>query len=74
MLELRVQQMGYLNIMPLQMMTYLLTQWGALDFVDINALMTECNSLGSPTEVPTKYFNRIDKARRKLARANVQTD
>jgi hypothetical protein len=25
-------------------------------------------------EVPTKYFNRINKARRQLARANVQVD
>jgi hypothetical protein len=56
------------------MMTHLGMQWGTLDFVDINALMIECDSVWSPAEVPTKYFNCIDKARRQLACANVQID
>jgi hypothetical protein len=63
-LELQAQQTGYLNITPFQMMTHLQTRWGSLDFVDINALMTECNSVRSLAEVLTKYFNCIDKARR----------
>jgi hypothetical protein len=70
-LELRAQQTGYLNVAPFQMMTHLQTRWGALDFVDINLLMAKCNSA---SKIPTKYFNRINKARRQLARANVQID
>ena len=73
-LELRAEQTGYLNVTPFQMMTHLRNRWGALDFVDINALMADCDSEWSPAEVPTKYFNRIDKARRQLLHANVQID
>jgi hypothetical protein len=36
--------------------------------------MTECDSVWSPAEVPTKYFNCIDKAQRQLACVNVQID
>ena len=36
--------------------------------------VAECDSTWSPAEVPTKYSNRIDKARRQLARVNVQID
>jgi hypothetical protein len=32
------------------------------------------HSVWSPADVPTKYFNCIDKARRQLARVNVQID
>jgi hypothetical protein len=73
-LELRAQQTGYLNVMPFQMMTHLQTRWGALDFVDINMLMAECNSTWSLAKIPTKYFNHINKARRQLAHANVRID
>lgn len=73
-LEVRAEQTGYLNVTPFQMMTHLRNRWGALDFVDITALMSECDSGWSSSEVPTKYFNRIDKARRQLLRANVQID
>ncbi len=45
-----------------------------MDYVDITALMAECDAPWDPTEVPTKYFNRVDKARRQLARANIQID
>jgi hypothetical protein len=72
--ELQAQQTGYLNVTPFQIMTHLRMQWGSLDFVDITALMTECDSVWSPAEVSTKYFNCIDKERRKLARVNVQID
>jgi hypothetical protein len=60
--------------MPFQMMTHLQTRWGALDFVDIDMLMAECNSAWSPAKILTKYFNCINKARRQLARANVQIE
>jgi hypothetical protein len=45
-----------------------------MDFVDITALLAECDVPWNAAEVPTKYFNRIEKARRQLARANVQVD
>jgi hypothetical protein len=55
-LELQVEQMGYLNVTPFQMMTHLQTRWGTLDFVDINALLAECDSGWSPVEVPTQVL------------------
>ncbi len=47
---------------------------GSIGLFDINAIMAECNSAWSPAEVPTKYFNQIDKAKRQLLHANVQID
>lgn len=73
-LELRVEGIAYLNVTPLQMLTHLRDRWGAMDFVDITALLAECDTPWNAAEVPTKYFNRIDKARRQLARANIQVD
>ena len=73
-LELRDQVTAYLNVTPLQMLTHLRNRWGAMDFVDITALLAECDLPWNAAEVPTKYFNRVDKARRQLARANVQID
>lgn len=73
-LELRVEGIAYLNVTPLQMLTHLRMRWGAVDYIDITALMAECDAPWDTTEVPTKYFNRVDKARRQLARANVQID
>jgi hypothetical protein len=73
-LELRVEGIAYLNVTPLQMLTHLRDRWGAMDFVDITSLLAECDNPWSAAEVPTKYFNRIDKARRQLARANIQVD
>ena len=73
-LELKVPGIAYLNVTPLQMITHLRTHWGAMDYVDINALMAECDATWDATEVPTKHFNRVDKACRQLARANIQID
>ena len=73
-LELRVEGIAYLNVTPLQMLTHLRDRWGAMDFVDITALLAECDTPWNAAEVPTKYFTRIDKARRQLARANIQVD
>ncbi len=56
-LELRAEQMGYLNVTPFQMMTHLQTWWSASDFVESNALMAKCGSLWILVEVPAKYFN-----------------
>lgn len=73
-LELQNEQTGYLNVSPFQIMNHLRNRWGSLDYVDINNLMNECDSGWSPDEVPTRFFNRIDKARKQLARANVNID
>lgn len=73
-LELRVEGIAYLNVTPLQMLTHLRDRWGAMDFVDITSLLAECDTPWSAAEVPTKYFNRIEKARRQLTRANIQVD
>ncbi len=73
-LELRVPCIGNLNMTPLQMLTHLCNRWETMDYVDINALMAKCNTTWGATEVPTKHFNRVEKARRKLARANIQID
>jgi hypothetical protein len=56
------------------MLTHLRNRWGTMDFVDVTALLNECDAPWNATEVPQKYFNRIDKARKQLARANIQMD
>ena len=73
-LEIRDEGIAYLNVTPLQMLTHLRDRWGSMDYIDITALLAECDSPWNAGEVPTKYFNRVDKARRQLARANVQVD
>lgn len=73
-LELRDEGIAYLNVTPHQMLTHLRDRWGSMDYVDITALLAECDSPWNAGEVPTKYFNRVDKARRQLMRANVQID
>ena len=71
-LELKVLGIAHLNVTPLQMLTHLRMQYGSMDYVDITALMAECDAPWDPTEVPTKHFNRVEKARRQLACANIQ--
>lgn len=73
-LELRDEGIAYLNVTPLQMITHLRSRWGMIDYVDITALLQECDVPWNASEVPTKYFNRIDKARRQLARVNIKVD
>ena len=73
-LELRAEGIAYLNVTPLQMLTHLRDRWGTMDYVDITSLLAECDTPWNAAEVPTKYFNRTEKARQQLARANVQID
>jgi hypothetical protein len=63
-LELQAKGIAYLNVTPVQMLTHLHDCWGTMDFVDITALLSECNTPWNAAEVPTKYFNWTDKARR----------
>jgi hypothetical protein len=73
-LELQAKGIAYLNVTSLQMLTHLHNCWGTMDFVDIKALLSKCNTPWNTTEVPTKYFNSTDKAQRQLAHANIQID
>jgi hypothetical protein len=45
-----------------------------VDFVDIMAFMAECISPWTVDEVPTLYFNRVEKAIKQLAKANINWD
>jgi hypothetical protein len=73
-LELRaILGSAYLNVTPLQMLT-LRNRWGTMDYVDITALLAGCDTPWNAAEVPEKYFNRMDEARRQLAHAQVQID
>jgi len=45
-----------------------------MDYVDITALLAEIDTPWNSAEVPEIYFNRLDEARRQLARSNVQVD
>jgi hypothetical protein len=56
-LELQAKGITYLNVTPVQMLTHLHNHWGTMDFIDITALLSECNTPWNATEVPTKYFN-----------------
>ena len=70
-LELRAEKIGYLRVTAKQMLTHLRTRWGSADFVDKCALLNELNSPWNVAEVPSVYFNRVEKATKQLARVNV---
>jgi hypothetical protein len=63
-LELQAKGITYLNVTPVQMLTHLHNCWGMMDFVDITALLSECNTPWNAMKVPTKYFNWTDKAQK----------
>jgi hypothetical protein len=56
-LEIKHERVAFLNMTAAQMFTHLRNRWGVVDFVDITALMSECNAPWSVAEVPTIYFN-----------------
>jgi hypothetical protein len=58
-LEIKHERVAFLNAMAVQMLTHLRNCWGVVDFVDITALMAECNAPWSVDEVPTLYFNQV---------------
>ncbi len=43
-LELQAKGIAYLNVTPVQMLTHLNNCWGMMDFVDIMAILSECNT------------------------------
>jgi hypothetical protein len=56
-LEIKHKCVAFLNVMAAQMLTHLRNRWGVVDFVDITALVAECDAPWSIDEVPTLYFN-----------------
>ena len=73
-LEIKHEHMAFLNVTAAQMLAHLRNRWGTVDFVDITALMAECDAPWSVDEVPTLYFNRVEKAMKQLAKANINWD
>jgi hypothetical protein len=73
-LEIKHKCTAFLNVMAMQMLTHLRNCWGVVDFVDITALMAECNAPWSVDEVPTLYFNQVEKVMKQLAKANINWD
>ena len=69
--ELKAERVGYLCVTAKQMITHLRTRWGNADFVDKCALINELNTPWTAAEVPTIYFNRVEKATKQLARVGV---
>lgn len=53
------------------MITHLRQRWGAADFVDKCALINKMNAPWTAAEVPTIYFNCIEKAIKQLSRVGV---
>jgi hypothetical protein len=56
-LEIKQDLVAFLNVTVIQMMTHLRTRWGSVNFVDITALMSECDAPWSIAEVPMINFN-----------------
>jgi hypothetical protein len=73
-LEIKHKCVAFLNVTAAQMLTHLRNRWGVVDFVDITALMSECDAPWSVAEVPTIYFNRVEKAMKQLAKVNITWD
>ncbi len=45
-LEIKHERVAFLNVVAAQMLTHLRNCWGVVDFVDITALMAECDARG----------------------------
>jgi hypothetical protein len=73
-LEIKHERVAFLNVTATQMLTHLRNCWGVVDFVNITTLMAECDAPWSVDEVPTLYFNRVEKAMKQLAKANINWD
>ena len=70
-IELKAEKVGYLRVTAMQMIAHLRARWGSEDFVDKCVLINELNTPWNAAEVPTIYFNRIEKAIKQLARVGV---
>jgi hypothetical protein len=73
-LEIEDEILGFLNETPRTMITHLRNRGGALDFADTNTLLNERDQEWDASEVPTLYFNRVEKAIQQLTRAGITSD
>ncbi len=56
------------------MIAHLRNGGGALDFTDTRTLLNERDQEWDASEVPTIYFNRVQKAMQQLTRARIMSD
>jgi hypothetical protein len=73
-LEIKDEILGFLNETPSTMITHLRNRGGALDFADTKTLLNERDQEWDASEVPTIYFNRVEKAMQQLTRAGITSD
>jgi len=73
-LEIEDETLGFLNEMPSTMIAHLRNRGGALDFTDTRTLLDERDQEWDASEVPTIYFNRVEKAMQQLTRAGIMSD
>jgi hypothetical protein len=73
-LEIEDETLGFLNETPKSMIVHLRNRGGALDFADTKTLLTERDQEWDASEIPTMYFNRVEKAMQQLTRAGITSD
>jgi hypothetical protein len=73
-LEIKDDTLGFLNQMPRSIINNLHSQGGALDFADTKTLLVERDAEWDVSEVPQIYFNRVEKAIKRLTRAGIVSD
>jgi hypothetical protein len=73
-LEIKHERMAFLNMTAAQMLTHLCNRLGVVDSVNITTLMAEWEAPWSVDEVPTLYFNQVEKTMKQLAKANINWD
>ena len=73
-LEIKDETLGFLNETPRSMIIHLRNRGGALDFADTKTLLTERDQEWDASEIPTIYFNRVEKAMQQLTRAGITSD
>ncbi len=56
------------------MLDHLCNRGGTLDFADTKTLLVERDQEWDASEVPTLYFNQVEKAKKQLTRAGIQSD
>ncbi len=73
-LEIEDETLVFLNETPRSMIGHLRNRGGALDFADTKTLLNERDQEWDASEVPTIYFNRVEKAMQQLTRARITSD
>ncbi len=73
-LEIEDKILGFLNQTPRLMLDHLCNRGGALDFADTKILLAKRDQEWDASEVPTLYFNRVEKTMRQSAQVGIQSD